>query len=100
MKKLILTVALLVASMTTFAQSETAMNSKKAAATSAVQEDFVEVKATEVPKAVTDALKTAYPDAALSKASVNAKKEYKLEIAVGDKTATVFADQKGNWLNK
>jgi uncharacterized protein YdeI (BOF family) len=100
MKKLILSVVVLLASMTTFAQSETSMNSKKAATSKVTQDGFSEIKATDLPAAVTDALKVAYPDATIAKAFVNEKKEYKLEIMVGDKTATLFADEKGKWLNK
>ena len=51
-----------------------------------------------VPAAIKTALQTAYPGAKLDKAFVNEKKEYKLEISVGDQKATVFSDVNGNWL--
>jgi len=51
-----------------------------------------------LPAAVKTALQTAYPGAKLDKAFVNEKKEYKLEISVGDQKATVFSDVNGNWL--
>ena len=102
MKKLILS-ALLLGSISIFAQGEQAKVETKAATTNTAkptQEVFKELKAEELPEAVKTALKTSYPDATLTKAFVNEKKEYKMEIAVGDKTATVYADAEGNWLKK
>jgi hypothetical protein len=46
------------------------------------------------------ALETAHPGAILGKAYINEKKEYKLEITVGDQKATVYADAEGNGINK
>lgn len=63
-----------------------------------VQNDYVEVSVESLPKAVTTALRTAYPQANIVKASVNEKKQYKLDIAVDDQKATVYTDVDGNWL--
>ena len=101
MKKLMLTVVLFLGSMATFAQSDAKSvvqsTTEKAKPT---QEKFTEVKAEEIPKAVSESLAKAYPEAQIASAYVNDKKEYKLNIAVGDQKATVFADATGNWIKK
>jgi uncharacterized protein YdeI (BOF family) len=98
MKKLIVTLALVVGSFTAFAQAKEAV--KTEAKVQAVQDNFKEIKAEETPEAVTKALKTAYPDATLSKVYVNDKKEYKLEIAVEDQKTFVFTDAAGKLLKR
>lgn len=102
MKKLILSVALVLGSLTTFAQASAVSKTEttKTEVTKTVQEKYTEIKTAEVPDAVKTALKTAYPDATLSRAYVNDKKEYKLELTVGDQNATVYADANGNWIKK
>ncbi len=101
MKKLILSVALLLGSFVTFAQTDAKTVAQSATETAKpTQEKFKEVKAEEVPEAVSKSLAKAYPEATVSKAYVNDKKEYKLDIAVGDQKATVFADATGNWIKK
>ena len=62
------------------------------------QEKYIEIET--VPNAIKKALEIAHPGAVLGKAYINAKKEYKLEITVGDQKATVYADAIGNWINK
>ncbi len=97
MKKLIVTLALVIGSFTAFAQPKEVLTEAKV---QAVQDNFKEIKAEETPEAVTKALKTAYPDATLSKVYVNDKKEYKLEIAVDDQKTFVFTDAAGKWLKR
>ena len=65
-----------------------------------IQDEYTEIKLEEVPAAVTDALKKAYPDAVLSKAYKNAKSEYKLDVTVGDKVGSLFANADGSWIKK
>lgn len=98
MKKLVLSVAILLGSLSTFASTSPIKD--VTVKTITVAEEFVEVKIEEVPSAVTDALKTAYPDAIVNKAYVNENKEYKLDITLGDKQGAVFADENGNWIQK
>ena len=57
-------------------------------------------KIEEVPTAVTDALKKAYPDAVLTKAYINEKKEYKIEVKIADKEGALYADETGKWIQK
>lgn len=101
MKKLILSVAMLLGSFVTFAQTDAKTVAQSATETAKpTQDKFKEVKAEEVPEAVSASLAKAYPEAKVAKAYVNDKKEYKLDIAVGDQKATVFADATGNWIKK
>lgn len=120
MKKSILTVAILLGSLSTFAQKATAQTAttakteevaKTAGETSAqtgaavkteqaTQEEFKEIKAEEVPAPVNEALKKAFPTAILEKAYINEKKEYKLEVKVGEKTGALYADATGKWIKK
>lgn len=95
MKKLILSVAIVLGSLSIHASTATQKQIKIALY---VQAEYTEITADAVPAAVKTALQTAYPGAKLDKAFVNEKKEYKLEISVGDQKATVFSDVNGNWL--
>ncbi|MFW0739031.1 hypothetical protein [Flavobacterium sp. T12S277] len=96
MKKLILSAAIVLGSMSIYAYKIT--TPKLEEVTVSVQTEYTEVSADAVPAAVKTALQTAYPGAKLVKSAVNEKKEYKLEISVGDQKATVFSDVNGNWL--
>ena len=98
MKKLVLSVAIVLGSFTAIAT--TAPISKTGTEKTIYVQDFKEIKAEELPEAVKTALKTSYPDATLDKAYVNSSKEYKLDITVGDQKATVYADANGNWIKK
>lgn len=125
MKKSILTVAILLGSLSTFAQTTTAETTTAQTATTAkteevaktagetsaqtgaavkteqaTQEEFKEIKAEEVPAPVNEALKKAFPTAILEKAYINEKKEYKLEVKVGEKTGALYADATGKWIKK
>lgn len=96
MKKLILSAAIIFGSLSIYATTTSNVEPVKTIVN--FQSEYKEIKAEEVPEAVTKALETAYPGAKLEKAFVNEKKEYKLEIAVGDQKATVYSDANGNWL--
>lgn len=100
MKKVILSAAIVLGSLSTFTVQAQGENSTYTEQITPATEKFTEIKAEDLPRAVTEALKKSYPDAVLSKAYVNEKKEYKLEIAVKDQTATVYTDVDGNWLKK
>ena len=102
MKKVILAAAIVLGGLSTInaqvqeEKTTTTPTEQVAPAT----EQYTEIKAEELPTAVAEALKKSYPDAVLSKAYVNEKKEYKLEISVKDQAATVYTDVDGNWLKK
>ncbi|HTG67018.1 MAG TPA: hypothetical protein VL859_11660 [Flavobacterium sp.] len=100
MKKLILSALIALGSFSTISAQEQAQNGTSTEKVAPATETYTEIKAADLPTAVTEALKKSYPDAVLSKAYVNEKKEYKLEISVKDQTATVYTDVDGNWLKK
>ncbi|MDN3722832.1 hypothetical protein QRD02_00435 [Aequorivita sp. SDUM287046] len=122
MKKLILSTAIVLGGLTAAtAQTDkeaTAMNEQKqtaveaqvenrieaaqAAETAVVAEpvqDYKEVKASEVPKTVQDAVAADFSGATISKAYVNAQGDYKIQLTTADaKSSTVYANAKGEWI--
>lgn len=59
-------------------------------------QDYKEVKTSEVPQAVKEAVAKNFNDATISKAYVNAQGDYKIDLATADaKTATVYVNPKG-----
>ena len=118
MKKLILSAAIVLSSLSTFAQATsdskieaTTTEPKEAVAVEAksetvvtkavpTQEEYTAIVATEVPAPVHAALEVAHPGAVVTDAYVNEAKEYKLEVTVEDEKATLYADAEGNWIQK
>ena len=99
MRKVFLLSALAFASLTTFATNQVNPNQLRTEV-SITQEEFKEVKPTDIAQPVKDALKRDFADATVSNAYVNEKNEYKLVLSVGEQTKTVYADAKGNWLKR
>jgi uncharacterized protein YcnI len=108
MKKLLLSTAILLGSLSTFAQASTTIavgqaesNTKIATSVKTempstnTQDSYTEVKLDEVPTDVKVSLLKIFPGSKLEKAYVNDKKEYKLEVKAGKKSNTVFADATG-----
>lgn len=104
MKKLILSAAIFLGSLSTFAQATAAAKTEETTqntqTTQAVEEKYTEIKAEEVPEAVKSSLKKAFPTAILDKAFINEKKEYKLQVTVGEKVGALYADAAGKWITK
>lgn len=100
MKKLILSAAIVLGSLSTFSAQAQEKATTPAEQAAPATDGYTEIKAEEVPVAVTEALKKAYPAATLTKAYVNEKKVYKLEIKIGDKEGALFADETGKWIKK
>ena len=98
MKKIFLSAAIVLGGLTSFASTSPISNT--IVKTISIQDEYTEIKLEEVPAAVTDALKKAYPDAVLSKAYKNAKSEYKLDVTVGDKVGSLYANADGSWIKK
>ncbi|WP_163398377.1 hypothetical protein [Flavobacterium fluviatile] len=94
MKKLILSAAIVLASLSVQASALSSANSFY----SIIQDDYKEVDA--VPAAVKTGLDNAYPGVKLEKAFVNSKKEYKIEITVRGDKSIVYTDEKGNIIKK
>ncbi len=118
MKKLILSAAIVLSSLSTFAQATSdsktevavtepkeavAVEAKSETVTTKVlvaQEEYTSIAAAEVPAPVHAALEVAHPGAVVTNAYVNEAKEYKLDVTVADQKATVYADAEGNWIKK
>jgi hypothetical protein len=98
MKNLFLSATIVLGGLTSFASTTPISNT--IVKTISVQEEYTEIKLEEVPTAVTDALKKAYPEGVLSKAYKNAKSEYKLEVTLGDKVGSLYANADGTWIKK
>ncbi|WP_281637001.1 hypothetical protein [Flavobacterium marginilacus] len=98
MKNLFLSAAIALGSLTSFASTTAPVIIVK---TISIGDEYTEIKLEELPTAVTDAFKKAYPaDAVITKAYKNEKKEYKLDITAGGKTETLFANEDGTWIKK
>jgi TRAP-type mannitol/chloroaromatic compound transport system substrate-binding protein len=95
MKKLFLSAAIILGSLN-LASAYTPNNLIETAVIQ--QEEYTEIKLEEVPEPVITALKKAYPDAVLTKASKNANSQYKLDVTVGDKVGSLFANADGTWI--
>jgi L-aminopeptidase/D-esterase-like protein len=100
MKKLILSAAIVLGSLSTINAQAKEEQAAPAEATTPATDEFTEVKVEEVSAAVTEALKKAFSDAVLNKAYVNGKKEYKLEVKTSDKESVLYADETGKWIQK
>jgi hypothetical protein len=98
MKNLFLSAAIILGGLTSFASTSPISNTIVKTVT--IQDDYTEIKLEEVPAAITEALKKAYPDAVLTKAYKNTKSEYKLDVTVGDKVGSLFANADGSWIKK
>ncbi len=102
MKKLFLVAALSLGTMTAFAQDDnTAVNEEATAQTAQAQDGFSEIAASDLPEAVTEAVKNDYPGLEITKAFKNEENQYKLVVAKEDgATAELYADAEGNWIEK
>lgn len=98
MKKLILSAAILLGSFSTFTATAQGQNPPEQSTT--VAEEYTEIKLEEVPVAVTEALKKSIPEAKLVKAYINEKKQYKLEVEIGEKVGSLYAEATGKWIKQ
>ena len=98
MKNLFLSAAIVLGGLTSFASTTSVQNN--IVKTISIEEEYTEIKIEEVPAAITEALKKAYPDAVLTKAYKNEKSEYKVDVTVGDKVGNLFANADVTWIKK
>ena len=83
MKKLILSAAIVLGGLT-------------APSLSAAVQDFKEVKLSDLPQSVKDAIEDEFNDATISKAYVNSKGDYKLQLSTEEQdNLTVYTNAKG-----
>jgi hypothetical protein len=98
MKKLILSVAIILGTMSL--QATNTVNPVLIAQSVNVQDEFTEITADAVPAPVKSTIEKSFPGTKLEKAYKNEKNEYKLEISKDDKKYTVFTDASGNIIKK
>ncbi|MHC0439246.1 hypothetical protein [Flavobacterium sp. 3-210] len=98
MKKILLSAAIVLGSLTSFAANSSIEDST--IKTVSIQDEYTEIKLEELPAAITDALKKSFPNAILTKAYKNEKAQYKLDVTVGEKTGNLFANADGTWIQK
>ena len=98
-KSIVLSVAVLLGSLSTFANN-TLTPSVSFATTISVQEEYTEVAVTTLPDAVKASIEAAMPGAEIEKAYINEAKEYKLEVKAADQSMTVFTDANGMIVKK
>lgn len=99
MKKVILTLAIALGSLTTFA-AITAPTTFNNTIVTNVQDEYTEVALDALPVPVKATAATSFPNSKLTKAYKNEKNEYKLEIVMGDTTHEVFMDANGTIIKK
>ncbi|WP_294963654.1 hypothetical protein [uncultured Flavobacterium sp.] len=98
MKKLFLSAAIVLGSLTSFASTSAVTNTNVKVIS--IEDEYTEIKLEELPAAITDALKKAYPEAVITKAYKNEKAQYKLDVTVGDKVGNLFANADGTWIKQ
>jgi hypothetical protein len=98
MKNLFLSAAIVLGGLTSFASTTPITNN--IVKTITVADQYTEIKLEELPAAIAESLKKAYPDAVITKAYKNEKAEYKLDVTVGDKVGNLFANADGTWIKK
>lgn len=98
MKNLFLSAAIVLGSLTSFASNTQVTNT--IVKTISIEDEYTEIKLEELPAAITESLKKAYPEAVITKAYKNEKAEYKLDVTVGDKVGNLFANADGTWIKK
>jgi hypothetical protein len=96
MKNLFLSAAIVLGSLTSFASTSPITNT--IVKSISIEDGYTEIKVTELPSTVTEALKKVQPDAVITKAYKNEKNEYKLDITVGNKTESLYANADGTWI--
>ena len=98
MKKLFLSAAIVLGSLTSFASTSPIINTNVKVIS--IEDEYTEIKLEELPAAITESLKKAYPEAVITKAYKNEKAQYKLDVTVGDKVGNLFANADGTWIKQ
>ncbi|GAA3753200.1 hypothetical protein JI750_06705 [Flavobacterium sp. GN10] len=98
MKNLFLSAAIVLGGLTSFASTTQVTNT--IVKTISIEDEYTEIKLEELPAAITESLKKAYPEAVITKAYKNEKAQYKLDVTVGDKVGNLFANADGTWIKQ
>ncbi|MBF0693761.1 MAG: hypothetical protein IR153_01735 [Flavobacterium sp.] len=103
MKKVFLSAAFVLATVAVSAQTQnttTTSTTTTAKTDSQVATKETEVKLSEVPTAITDAVKKDYPGATINSVTVNSAKEYTLNVTMGEQTGLIFSTADGKWIRR
>lgn len=96
MKKLILSAAVILGSLSIYAATTATGKTVKIETVS--QSVFTEIAIGDIPAAILTALEDTYPGATVESAYVNEDGEYQLNILIDGQQASVYSDADGNWL--
>lgn len=99
MKKLVFAASLLVGSLTAFAYTSPVVPVNQGIVIT-VQDEYKEIKVSELPTAITDAFAKDFPGGTIDKAFVNSEKKYKLEVTTAETSTTLYANEKGEWIEE
>lgn len=97
MKKLVLVLGLVAGSLSAFATANVHPMNPYAVQLS-TQEEYTEIKVADLPKAISEAFTKEFPEGSIDKAFVNAEKTYKLSVSTPEGTQTLYANEKGEWV--
>ena len=98
MKKLILTMAILIGGISTiaFANKSIAVNTFQLV----FNEEFKEISVEELPDAVKTAIVKQYPEATVNKAYMNSGEQYKIDLDIDEVLTVFYLDKEGKWLKE
>ncbi|CAL2088798.1 conserved protein of unknown function [Tenacibaculum sp. 190524A02b] len=99
MKKVILATVILAGTVSNYATNINKLPIHKIVHVNQSQ-NFIEISLDKLPEAVISALQKEYPQASISKAFINKKEQYKLELIIKKELKVVYADKNGKWLNE
>ncbi len=101
MKKLIVATAIVLGALTSVNAQSSVQETQTKEQVAAAQDDYKEVKVSELPQAVKEAIAKDLEGAVVSKAYANKKGEFKLVVTTADKLSqTLYANSKGQWIKK
>lgn len=95
MKKLILSGAIILGSLSTYASTVSIENVKIETASQSV---YTPISSGDLPEAVILALDETYPGYVIVAAYINEDGEYKIDITIEESAGTLYIDADGNWL--
>lgn len=65
-----------------------------------VQEEFTRIEVNQLPQEVREAVSRDFKEARIAEAAISKDRIYKLVLVSDSERKTVYADARGNWVNK
>lgn len=95
MKKLIVMTVFSIVGFTTYAQNNE--QTQQEVAVEQTQDDFKKIDQSDLPAAISDAIKRDYPNSTIGDAYVNKSEQYKVEVTLENGTSgALYFDKDGN----